>query len=133
MNFLDGITNLTDWMGNVIMPTLAALFFALAVLRFAHGQAHTYTPWAGFLCLMVSGILRGIEKFATQAAWNNPDLIWITLRGLVNWTCNVFGCGSFAIEAKAQSFKQIDGVLSLPAARIRGDIDTPAGYLLHPR
>jgi len=43
------------------------------------------------------------------------------------------GCGSFAIEAKAQSFRQIDGVLSLPAARIRGDIDTPAGYLLHPR
>ena len=42
-------------------------------------------------------------------------------------------CGSFAIEAKAQSFKQIDGVLSLPAARIRGDIDTPAGYLLQSR
>jgi hypothetical protein len=90
MNFLNGITNLTDWMGNVIMPTLAALFFALGVLRFAHGQAHTYTPWAGFLCLMVSGVLRGIEKFAAQAAWSNPDLIWITLRGLVNWTCNVF-------------------------------------------
>src|SRR5215831_2664443 len=89
MNFLTGITNLTNWMGNVIMPTLAALFFALGVLRFAHGQAHTYTPWAGFLCLMVSGILRGIEKFAGQAAWNNPDLVWITLRGLVNWTCNV--------------------------------------------
>ena len=44
-----------------------------------------------------------------------------------------YGCGSFAIEAKAQSFKQIDGVLSLPAARIREDIDTPAVYLLHPR
>ena len=43
-----------------------------------------------FVWFMVSGILRGIEKFATQAAWNNPDLIWITLRGLVNWTCNVF-------------------------------------------
>jgi hypothetical protein len=43
------------------------------------------------------------------------------------------GCGSFAIEAKAQSFNQIDGVLSVPTARIRGDIDTPAGYLLHPR
>jgi hypothetical protein len=89
MNFLNGITNLTNWMGNVIMPTLAALFFALGVLRFAHGQAHTYTPWAGFLCLMVSGVLRGIETFAAQAAWNNPDLVWITLRGLVNWTCNV--------------------------------------------
>ena len=28
MNFLDGITNLTNWMGNVIMPTVAGLFFA---------------------------------------------------------------------------------------------------------
>src|SRR5678809_950950 len=90
MNFLTGITNLTNWTGNVIMPTLAALFFALGVLRYAHGQAHTYAPWAGFLCLMVSGVLRGIEKFAAQAAWNNPDLVWITMRGMVNWTCNVF-------------------------------------------
>src|SRR5437763_828073 len=90
MNFLTGITNLTSWMGNVIMPTLAALFFALGVLRYAHGQAHTYAPWAGFLCLMVSGVLRGIEKFAAQAAWNNPDLVWITMRGMVNWSCNVF-------------------------------------------
>src|ERR1044071_4065014 len=86
MIFLTGITNLTSWMGNVIMPTLAALFFALGVLRYAHGQAHTYAPWAGFLCLMVSGVLRGIEKFAAQAAWNNPDLVWITMRGMVNWT-----------------------------------------------
>src|SRR5919199_1914724 len=58
MNFLTGITNLTNWMGNVIMPTLAALFFALGILRFAHGQAHTYTPWAGFLCLMVYAVLQ---------------------------------------------------------------------------
>ena len=46
---------------------------------------------------------------------------------------NSEGCGSFAIEAKAQFFNQIDGVLSVPTARIRGDIDTPAGYLVHPR
>ena len=105
----NGITNLTDWMGNVIMPTLAALFFALAVLRFAHGQAHTYTPWAGFLCLMVSGVLRGIEKFAAQAAWNNPDLIWITLRGLVNWTCNVF-LPVYAVLQLLQGLMQYSGV-----------------------
>jgi hypothetical protein len=93
MNFLTGITNLTSWMGNVIMPTLAALFFALGVLRYAHGQAHTYAPWAGFLCLMVSGVLRGMEKFAAQAAWNNPDLVWITLRGMViSSTPVVRGC-----------------------------------------
>ena len=44
----------------------------------------------------------------------------------------LFGCGSFAIEAKAQSFIRLDGVLSLPTARIRRDIETPAGYLVHP-
>ena len=71
MNFLTGITNLTSWMGNVIMPTLAALFFALGVLRYAHGQAHTYAPWAGFLCLMVSGVLRGVG-FAVRAASGPP-------------------------------------------------------------
>jgi hypothetical protein len=43
MNFLNGITNLTNWMGNVIMPTLAALFFALGVLRYARAGAHLRT------------------------------------------------------------------------------------------
>jgi len=90
MNFLLGITNLTDWLGNVIMPTVAGLFLALAVVRYARGYAHQYISWAGLLCLMVSGLLRGVETFTQQAAWNNPDLIWITLRGLVNWLCNVF-------------------------------------------
>ena len=32
----------------------------------------------------------GMETFAKQDAWNDPNTVWITLRGLVNWTCNVF-------------------------------------------
>src|ERR1035441_591425 len=90
MTILNGITHLTNWMGNVIMPTLAGLFFALSVVRYARGYPHQYIAWAGLMCLMVSGLLRGLETFASQSAWNNPDTIWITLRGLVNWTCNVF-------------------------------------------
>ena len=90
MSFLNGITNLTNWMGNVIMPTVAGLFFALAIIRYAKGYSHQYIVWAGFLCLMVSGLLRGLEKFAGQAAWNNGDVVWITLRTLVDWLCNVF-------------------------------------------
>lgn len=90
MDFLTGITNLTNWLGNVIMPTLAGLFFAVGIFRFARGYSHAYVPYAGFACLMVSGILRAIEGFAGQAAWNDPDQVWVTLRGLVNWTCNVF-------------------------------------------
>src|ERR1035441_10480646 len=90
MTLLNGITHLTNWMGNVIMPTLAGLFFALSVVRYARGYPHQYIAWACLMCLMVSGLLRGLETFASQSAWNNPDTIWITLRGLVNWTCNVF-------------------------------------------
>src|SRR5256885_5182236 len=90
MTFLDGITHLTNWMGYVIMPTVAGLFFALAVVRYARGYPHQYIAWSGLMCLMVSGLLRGLETFASQSAWNNPDTIWITLRGLVNWSCNVF-------------------------------------------
>jgi len=90
MNLLNGITNLTNWMGNAIMPTVAGLFFAIAVVRYARGYPHQYIAWSGLMCLMVSGLLRGLETFASQSAWNNPDTIWVTLRGLVNWTCNVF-------------------------------------------
>ena len=60
MTFLNGITNLTNWMGNVIMPTVAGLFFALAIIRYAKGYSHQYIVWAGFLCLMVSGLVRGL-------------------------------------------------------------------------
>ena len=39
---------------------------------------------------MVSGILRAIETFSQQRAWNDPDAVWVTLLGLVNWSANVF-------------------------------------------
>ena len=90
MDFLTGLTNLTNWFGNVIMPTLAGLFFVVSVLRFSRGGSHQYSMYAGFAALMVSGLLRAIERFALQRAWNDPDAIWITLLGLVNWSANVF-------------------------------------------
>jgi hypothetical protein len=34
MSFEDGIFNLTNWAGNVILPTLSGLFFAIALIRF---------------------------------------------------------------------------------------------------
>lgn len=90
MDFLTGLTNLTNWFGNVIMPTLAGLFFVVSVLRFSRGGSHQYSMYAGFAALMVSGLLRAIERFALQRAWSDPDAIWITLLGLVNWSANVF-------------------------------------------
>ena len=90
MDFLTGITNLTNWFGNVIMPTLAGLFFVIAVLRFSRNAPFQYSMYAGFAALMVSGILRAIETFSQQRAWNDPDTVWVTLLGLVNWSANVF-------------------------------------------
>ena len=87
--FENGILNLTNWLGNVILPTLSGLFFAVAIVRFLGPGQHERWVWAGFLSLLVSGILRGLETFASQSAWDDPDLYWIALMGVVNWTCNV--------------------------------------------
>ena len=59
----------------MIMPTLGALFIAIAVIQFARGYHSLYSTWAygGLMCLMVSGLLRMFEKFTGQLGWNNPD------------------------------------------------------------
>jgi hypothetical protein len=46
--------------------------------------------WAAVAALSVSGLLRAMETFSSQLAWNDPDLIWNTLLNLVNWVGNVF-------------------------------------------
>jgi hypothetical protein len=41
------------------------------------------------MCLMASGLLRALETFASQRAWNDPDVYWMALVSLVNWIANV--------------------------------------------
>jgi hypothetical protein len=89
MLFENGIVNLTSWLGNVILPTLAGLFFAIAIVRFVGPGQHQSWMYGGFLCLMVSGILRALEVFSSQQAWDDPDLYWMSLMNLVNWIGNV--------------------------------------------
>jgi hypothetical protein len=89
MSFTNGILNLTNWTGNVILPTLAGLFFAIAVLKFARSESYAASMYGGFLCLMVSGLLRAMESFASQRAWNDPDVYWVSLVNLVDWISNV--------------------------------------------
>ncbi len=89
MTFYNGILHLTDWLGNVIMPTLAGLLFAVAIVRFARGYSWNYSLWAALAALCVSGLLRAMETFASQLAWNDPDLVWNTLLNAVNWVGNV--------------------------------------------
>jgi len=89
MSFTNGILNLTNWAGNVILPTLAGLFFAIAVSRFARSESSAAAMYGGLLCLMASGLLRAMETFASQRAWNDPDVYWMSLVSLVDWICNV--------------------------------------------
>ena len=89
MSFYNGILNLTNWSANVILPTLAALFIAIAILQFSRGHSYSHALYGGFLCLMASGLLRAFETFATQRAWDDPDVYWIALVSLVDWLYNV--------------------------------------------
>lgn len=90
MSFGNGILNLANWLGNVIMPTMAALLFVVAIVRYARGSPWSYPMWAAVAALCVSGLLRALETFSSQLAWNDPDLTWNTLLNLVNWIGNVF-------------------------------------------
>ena len=69
--FENGIVNLTSWLGNVILPTLSGLFFAIAIVRLVGPGQHQSWMYGGFLCLMASGILRLRDS---ADALQNPEL-----------------------------------------------------------
>jgi hypothetical protein len=87
--FENGLLNLTNWAGNVIMPTLAGLFFAAAIYRFSKAHSYSHLAWAGFASLMCSGLLRALDAFAQQAGATDPDRYWIAILTLTNWVGNV--------------------------------------------
>ena len=87
--FENGLLNLTNWAGNVIMPTLAGLLFAAAIYHFSKARPYYHLSCAGFAALMCSGLLRTLEAFAQQAGPNDPDRYWISILTLVNWVGNV--------------------------------------------
>jgi hypothetical protein len=89
MSFDQGVLNLANWVGNVIMPTLAGLFIILAILEFSKGREVSHNTYGALACLLVSGLTRMFETFAGQRAWNDPDLYWVALTTLINWLGNV--------------------------------------------
>ena len=62
---------LANWLGNVIMPTLTAAFIIFAILEFSKGREFSHSMYGALACLLVSGLTRAFETFASQAAWNN--------------------------------------------------------------
>lgn len=89
MSFDRGVLQLANWLGNVIMPTVAAAFIIVAILQFSKGREFALSTYGALACLVVSGLTRAFETFASQAAWNNPDLYWLSIVALINWVANV--------------------------------------------
>ena len=71
------------------MPTLAGLFFASAIYRFSKNTGYQHHAYAGMASLMCSGLLRLLESFSQNGAWNDPDRYWLAILALVNWVGNV--------------------------------------------
>jgi hypothetical protein len=96
-----GILNLTNWLGNLLMPTVAGLFFAAAIWHFSKGMHYQHYSYAGFAALMCSGLLRMLESFSSNGAWNDPDRFWLAILALVNWVGNValplYGIGQIVL------------------------------------
>lgn len=89
MSLDNGLLHLANWMGNVIMPTLAAVFIITAIIQFSKGYESSHAIYGALACLMVSGLTRALETFASQRAWNNPDVYWIAIVTMINWVGNV--------------------------------------------
>jgi hypothetical protein len=111
MSFDHGILNLANWLGNVIMPTLAAVFIIIAILEFSKGQEFAHSMYGALASLMISGLARAFETFTSQAAWNNPDLYWLSMITLINWVANVILPVYAASQVAAMALKL--GVFSL--------------------
>lgn len=109
---LDGaIVNLASWVGNVMMPTLAGLFFASAVYRYSKSAPFEHFLYSGFASLTVSGMLRALEGFVQNAGPTNADAYWTAVMSLVNWTANVI-LPVFALTQLAAMAMHMGGVLS---------------------
>jgi len=65
MSFDHGILNLANWVGNVIMPTLTAVFIIMAIIQFSKALEFSHAKYGALACLMVSGLTRALETFAS--------------------------------------------------------------------
>jgi len=74
MSFTNGILNLTNWAGNVILPTLAGLFFAIAILRFARSESYVAGMYGGLFCLHGFRTVASDGDVRLAEAWNDPDV-----------------------------------------------------------
>ena len=86
-SFDQGLLSMTSWMGNAVMPIIAALLVAYGVYKFSRGEDFERCIWGCLGALSVSGVLRLAEVFAKQGSGANEP--FEALLTLADWVCNV--------------------------------------------
>ncbi len=85
-SFDQGLLSLTSWVGNGVMPVLAALLVAYAVWKLSRGEDFERVLWGCAGALSISGLLRLAEVFARQGSGANQP--FEALLTLTDWLCN---------------------------------------------
>jgi hypothetical protein len=86
-SFDGGLLNLANWVGNAVMPVLAALILSVGIYKYSRGY-HIDPYIAGAMAaLSVSGLLRLAEVFASQGSGTTQ--YWSAILALANWVGNV--------------------------------------------
>ena len=86
-SFDQGLLNMTNWVGNGVMPLLAGLMIALGIYKFSRGGDFERYIWGAMGALSVSGLLRLAEVFARQGSGSGQ--MFAALLTLTDWVCNV--------------------------------------------
>ncbi len=86
-SFDGGLLNLTNWVGNEILPTIAVLILIMGIYTYSkNGNIERYIIGA-MASLGVSGLLRLSEAFMQQGS--GADQYYTAILTLVNWVGNV--------------------------------------------
>jgi hypothetical protein len=89
-NFLGGLQGLTEWLGYLILPTLAGFCVVLAVLNYREGRGGERYITAALVCLMGPACALLVSAFVTHASpVSGGDAASGALMNALNWTANV--------------------------------------------
>jgi len=86
-SFDGGLLNLTNWVGNAVMPIFAALILAMGIYKYSRGYHIDSYIGGTMAALSVSGLLRLAEVFARQGSGTTQ--YWSAILSLADWVGNV--------------------------------------------
>jgi hypothetical protein len=105
-SFLVGLESLAGWLGNLILPVIAAYCVVLALVAFGQRRDGGHYVVAALACLLGPGLASLAEAFVTNTPTSSHDVYYNALLNLINWVGNV-------IMPTAASLYVIRGVLAL--------------------